>query len=122
MGTAIGTKCASSYICIFMSEFETSFIKSQQNKPLVWFRYIDIFFIWTHREEKLKTYFKQNIYEMRSWFQKRANTNKVLGEELFKVRFSNQEKTCSKKGKGIPFIVTYHPILQAFNNIIKRKS
>ena len=59
---------------------------------------------------------------MRSWFRKRANTNKVLGEELFKVRFSNQEKTCSKKGKGIPFIVTYHPILQAFNNIIKRKS
>ena len=32
----------------------------------------------------------------------------------------NQEKTCSKKGKGIRFVVTYHPILQALNDIIKR--
>ena len=45
-GTATGTKCAPSYACIFMGEFETRFIESQQNKPLVWFRYIDgIFFI-----------------------------------------------------------------------------
>ena len=56
-GTAIGTKCAPSYACIFMDEFETKFIESQQNKPLVWFRYIDdIFFIWTHGEEKLKSF------------------------------------------------------------------
>ena len=32
----------------------------------------------------------------------------------------NQEKTCSKKGKGIRFVVTYDPILQALNDIIKR--
>ena len=57
---------------------------------------------------------------MKSWFQKIAYPNKVLDEELVKVRFSNQEKTCSKKGKGIPFVVTYHPILQALNDIIKR--
>ena len=56
-GTAIGTKCAPSYACIFMDEFETKFIESQQNKPLVWFRYTDdIFFIWTHWEEKLKSF------------------------------------------------------------------
>ena len=34
-GTAIGTKCAPSYACIFMDEFETKFIESQQNQPLV---------------------------------------------------------------------------------------
>ena len=40
-----------------MDEFETKFIESQQNKPLVWFRYIDdIFFIWTHGKEKLKSF------------------------------------------------------------------
>ena len=56
-GIAIGAKCAPSYACIFMSEFETSFIKSQQNKPLVWFRYIDDnFFTWTHGEDKLRTF------------------------------------------------------------------
>ena len=43
-GTAIGTKCAPSYACIFMDEFETKFIESQQNKLLVWFRYIDYIF------------------------------------------------------------------------------
>ena len=56
-GTAIGTKCAPSYACIFIDEFETKFIESQQNKPLVWFRYIEgFFFIWTHWEEKLKSF------------------------------------------------------------------
>ena len=59
-GTAIGTQCAPSYECIFMSEFKIKFTESQQNKPLVWFRYIDdIFFIWTHGEDKLKTFLKQ---------------------------------------------------------------
>ena len=41
-----------------MDEFETKFIESQQNKLLVWFRYIDIFLIWTHGEEKLKSFLK----------------------------------------------------------------
>ena len=46
--------------------------------------------------------------------------NSFVAEVTFKVRFSNQEKTCSKKGKGIPFVVTYQPIFQALSNIIKR--
>ena len=41
---------------------------------------------------------EHHINEMRSWFQKRAYPNKVLDKELVKIRFSNQEKTCSKKG------------------------
>ena len=57
--------------------------------------------------------FKQHIHKIRPWFQKRAYRNIVLDEELAKVRFRNQEKTCSKKDKGIPLVVTYHPILQA---------
>ena len=48
-GTAIGTKFAHPYACIFMDEVETSFLETQKMKPLVWFRYIDdMFFIWTH--------------------------------------------------------------------------
>ena len=38
-----------------------------------------------------------------------------------KLGFLIKKKTCSKKGKGIPFVVTYHPILQALNDVIKRK-
>ena len=64
--------------------------------------------------------FKQHIHKMRSWFQKRAYPNKVLDEKLVKVWFSNKAKTCSKRCKGIPFAIMYHPILQALKDIIER--
>ena len=52
-GTAIGTKFAPPYACIFMDAIETDFFTSQYLQPFIWFRYIDdIFFIWTHGEEK----------------------------------------------------------------------
>ena len=48
-GTAIGTKFAPPYACLFMDKIETTFLQTQELQPLVWFRYIkDIFFIWTH--------------------------------------------------------------------------
>ena len=34
-GTAIGTKFAPPYACIFMDEVETSFLETQEMKPLV---------------------------------------------------------------------------------------
>ena len=40
-----------------MDKRETNFLKTQTSRPLVWFRYIDdIFFLWTHGEEKLKQF------------------------------------------------------------------
>ena len=56
-GTAIGTKFAPPYACIFMDRLENEFLDTQILKPLVWLRYIDdIFFIWTHSEEELKKF------------------------------------------------------------------
>ena len=56
-GTAIGTKFALPYACIFMDDLETKFLQSQSLQPLVWFRYIDdIFFIWTHGNDKLEKF------------------------------------------------------------------
>ena len=56
-GTAIGNKFAPPYACIFMDQVESEFLKTQQHQPLVWFRYIDdIFFIWTHDQEKLEEF------------------------------------------------------------------
>ena len=53
-GTAIGTKFAAPYACIFMDKFETDELTTQNLKPWVWLRYTDdIFFVWTHGEEKL---------------------------------------------------------------------
>ena len=43
-----------------MDEVETSFLETQEIKPLVWFRYIDdVFFIWTHGQEKLDSFLEE---------------------------------------------------------------
>ena len=56
-GTAIGIKFAPTYVCIFMDDVESKFLKTQSLQPLIWFRYIDdVFFIWTHGEEKLQLF------------------------------------------------------------------
>ena len=59
-GTAIDTKFASPYTCIFMDKFETNFLKTQKLQPFVWFRYKDdVFFIWTHGKEELENFMKE---------------------------------------------------------------
>ena len=53
-GTAIGTKFAPPYACIFMDYIEREFLKNEEIQPWIWFRYIDdIFFIWTASEKEL---------------------------------------------------------------------
>ena len=59
-GTAVGTKFASPYTCIFRNNLESKFLESQHLQPLVWLLYIDgIFFIWTHGEESLKKFLEE---------------------------------------------------------------
>ena len=56
-GTAIGTKSAPPYTCIFMDQIEIKFLRTQSHEVMVWFRDIyNIFFIWTHGEEKLEEF------------------------------------------------------------------
>ena len=38
--TAIGTKFAPPYACIFMDQIETKFLRTQSHQPMIWFRYI----------------------------------------------------------------------------------
>ena len=57
LGTAIGTKFAPAYANLFMSSLEEEMMSSFEVRPWVWYRYIDdIFFIWTHGEEKLSSF------------------------------------------------------------------
>ena len=56
-GTAMGTRMAPSYANLFMGKFEQQAIDNSSLKLFIWWRFIDdIFMIWTHGEEHLKTF------------------------------------------------------------------
>ena len=56
-GTAIGTKFDPPYSILFIAELEEEILRKVELKAYLWWRYIDdIFFIWKHGEEKLKTF------------------------------------------------------------------
>ena len=56
-GTAMGTRMTPSYANLFMGKFEQQAIDNSLLKPFIWGRFIDdIFMIWTHGEEHLKTF------------------------------------------------------------------
>ena len=56
-GTAMGTRLAPSYACLYMSVLEEELLELHEYKPKVWLRFIDdIFFIWEHGPDRLKTW------------------------------------------------------------------
>ena len=89
-GTAIGTKFAPPYACIFMDQLETKFLENQNLKPLVWFRYIDdIFFIWIHSEENLRNFMAEfNLFSDDIKFTYEYNKDSISFLDL-KVILSN---------------------------------
>ena len=56
---------------------------------------------------------------MKSRFQKRAYPDKIIDKELVKVSFLYRGSNSNRKNIGIPFVVTYHPLLQELSNIIR---
>ena len=58
--------------------------------------------------------------EMKSWFLKRGYTKRLVGKELGKVKFSNKVSSKQHQEKGIPFVITYHPILKNIGNVIRK--
>ena len=56
-GTAMGTRMAPSFACLFMTKLEQQMLDSAPCRPWIWWRYIDdVFFIWTSDEESLHTF------------------------------------------------------------------
>ena len=56
-GTAMGTKMAPSFACLFMANLEESFLRDRPHSPLMWLRYIDdIFCVWPHSGEALSSF------------------------------------------------------------------
>ena len=57
---------------------------------------------------------------MKSWFLKREYPEKLIENEMRKVKFSKEEIKKAKVVKGIPFVVTYHPQLKNLGRIINK--
>ena len=54
---------------------------------------------------------------MKSWFLKKEYPEELILAEMDKVKFPNIErKSTSKTQKGIPLVVTYHPLLKSLSN------
>ena len=51
-GTAIGTKFAPPYACIYMDRVEQDFLETQELQPLLWLRFIDDIFSFGLMETK----------------------------------------------------------------------
>ena len=83
-GTAIGTKFALTYVCIFMYELETKFLQTQEFQPLEWFKYNDnVFFIWTHGPDKLVSFMIEfNNYYPNIKFTYESNKENITFIEL----------------------------------------
>ena len=68
-----------------------------------------------------ETDFLQRKNKMKSWFLKRGYSEGVIDKEMEKVKFNHSHfigKHNSKK--GIPLVVTYHPLLKSLSKIISK--
>ena len=57
---------------------------------------------------------------MRSWFQRRGYPEDVINTEMKKVVFNGNFGKSSNKNKGVAFVLTYHPLLEKVNYIIRK--
>ena len=57
---------------------------------------------------------------MKSWFLKRGYPQKLIENEMRKVKFGKEGMKKAKGVKGIPFVVTYHPQLRNPQRIINQ--
>ena len=57
---------------------------------------------------------------MKEWFIKRGYPGSMIDTEIKKVRFFEQGQKSKKVEKGVPFVVTYHPLLNKLSSVIHR--
>ena len=57
---------------------------------------------------------------MKSWSQRRGYPEDVINIEMKKVIFNGNLGKSSNKNEGVPFVLTYHPLLKKVNYIIKK--
>ena len=65
--------------------------------------------------------FERHMAGMKQWFAKRDYPQDLINSEMNKVKFPHIEnKYNSSKEKGIPFVVTFHPLLKSLGSILNQ--
>ena len=59
--------------------------------------------------------FGDHCLQMKSSFLKRKYPEKLIDSDMKKVRFFPTNLQNKKREKGVPFVVTYHPIKQDYS-------
>ena len=186
-----------------MNQVKSEFLKTQTHQPLVWFRYIDdIFFIWTHGQDKLEQFlvdlnkfhpsikfthdsnrkdvtvldvdvkflnvkiitdlhikatdrhqylhytsshpyhtkrsivysqalrvsricsfeegFERYGNKMKLWFLNRGYPKWLIDKEVEKIKIPCTTRKRDTKMKGIPLVITYHPLLKDFASVVRK--
>ena len=63
--------------------------------------------------------FRDHCLQTRSWFLKRKYPEKLIDNEMKKVRFFPANLQNKNSETGVSFVVTYHPILNSLSKIIR---
>ena len=65
--------------------------------------------------------FEANKEKMRIWFVKREYPEKLIYSEIRKIKFNIKETNkMSKSQNGVPFVLTYHPLLNSLYSSIRK--
>ena len=87
---------------------------SHTKRSIVFSQNLRISRLCSYEENFIK--YKANI---KSWFLKREYPENIISADIDKVKFSNIErKSNSKTQKGIPLVMTYHPLLKSLSSIV----
>ena len=64
--------------------------------------------------------FGRHMAGMKQWFAERDYPQDLINSEMNKVKFPYVENKYNNKEKGIPFVVTFHPLLKSLGSIVKK--
>ena len=62
--------------------------------------------------------FKRHRNQMKLWFLNRGYPKRLIDTEVEKVKFPCTSRKRDTKMKGIPLVITYHPLLKDFAGVI----
>ena len=120
-GTFIGAKRAPPYSILFIVELEEDIIKESEYKPYFWRTYIDeIFFLWEHGENKLKSFFNKinKVYPTKKFTAEWTKTSMKFFYYCLFYRGRKRRGSFKKEGeRGVGNFITFSYIYSITDDV-----